>query len=349
MEPLAGHRLWTAVEDRDRTADGLFVYAVTSTRIYCRPSCPSRRPRRERVEFFPTPAAAVAGGYRACRRCHPDGPVSDPGTDLVARACRAVAAAPDRAWSVPAMARAAGGSVARVQRAFRDRLGLSPREFAAACRQRSFLVHLRSGVTVTQAVYEAGYGSASRAYESRALPGMTPATYGRGGLGATITWTVVRPSLGRILVATTARGVCFVEVGADDETLLRKLRQEFPRATIAPRPSSALRGLAAAVRAVADAKPWSSGLPLDIQGTAFQWRVWKALTRIPVGETRSYSEVARAIGSPASVRAVARACATNPVALLIPCHRVVGATGDLRGYRWGMDVKARLLARERQG
>ena len=267
---------------------------------------------------------------------------------LVARVCKAVDAAPDERWSVARMARAGGGSVAQVQRAFREKLGVTPRDFAAACRQRAFRGALRAGAPVTRAVYDAGYGSASRVYGSLHLSAMTPATYGRGGEGASIDWLTVKSSVGWILVASTNRGVCFVELGPRVTDLLDTLRAEFPFATIATKPAAGLRRLAAAARAAAEARPWSTDLPVDIQGTAFQWRVWRALARIPIGETRSYSEIAKTVGAPRAVRAVARACATNPIALLVPCHRVIGSDGHLRGYRWGLEVKQRILSRERR-
>jgi AraC family transcriptional regulator of adaptative response/methylated-DNA-[protein]-cysteine methyltransferase len=339
--------LWHAVSNRDAQADGLFVYAVTSTRIYCRPSCPSRRPRRDRVEFFPAPAMAAARGYRACRRCHPDAPSSgSPALERVRRACRAVAQRPEARWTATRVARAGGTTVVQIQRAFRSLLGIAPRDYVAACRRRRFLNQLRKGNGVTDAMFDAGYGSASRLYGAIRLPGMQPATYGRGGLGATIDWTTAETPLGLILVAATTKGLCFVEVGRSESGLLEVLKEEFPAATIAPRPSASLSTFADAARSVALATDVTPDLPVDIQGTAFQWRVWRALTSIPRGETRTYSDVARAIGSPSSVRAVARACATNPLALVVPCHRVIGADGKLHGYRWGTEVKAALIRAE---
>lgn len=342
--------LWTAVETRDRAADGCFVYAVRTTRIYCRPSCPSRRPRRDRVEYFPSPKMAAASGYRACRRCRPDAPANGaaPGTDDVRRVCEAVARRPDVDWTSARLARAGGLSVSRMQRAFRRTLGLAPRDFVAACRRRRFLDAVRAGSRVTDAIYEAGYGSPSRVYGSMALPGMTPATYGRGGQGARIRWATAASPIGRILVAATDRGLCFVEVGRSDDELLRGLRREFPEAAVDDRPSRGLYAFAEAARRVAMAgTPAAQALPVDIRGTAFQWKVWQALTRIPAGETRSYAELARAVGRPSATRAVASACARNPLALVVPCHRVVRADGAAGGYRWGTDVKQALLDRER--
>jgi AraC family transcriptional regulator of adaptative response/methylated-DNA-[protein]-cysteine methyltransferase len=346
---LSTDHLWHCVATRDVHADGLFVYAVSSTRIYCRPSCPSRKPRRDRVQFFPDPAMAEAGGYRACRRCRPNVERgAAPGVERVRRACRAVAERPDDRWTVARLARAGGGSVAQLQRGFREVLGMAPRDYVAACRRRGFLDRLRKGVTVTEAIYESGYGSPSRVYGALHLPGMTPATYGRGGLGARIRWATAESPVGRILVAATDRGLCFVELGSSDRELAAALRAEFPSAAIEERPSKAMGPFVEAARAIAKATNVQTEVPVDIRGTAFQWRVWRALTRIPRGQTRSYSQLAQAIGRPSAVRAVARACATNPLALVVPCHRVVGSKGQLTGYRWGVPVKKALLERESQ-
>jgi len=346
---LAGTGLWNAVARRDARADGLFVYAVRSTGVYCRPSCPSRRPNVDRVEFFPAGSMAEAAGYRACRRCHPQSAVArSASADRVVRACQAVARRPDAHWTSAAIARAGQTSVLQLQRAFRRVLDLSPKDYVAACRRRRFLASLKNGHRVTDAVYEAGYGSPSRVYGSIRMPGMTPATYGRGGLGATIEWMAIDSSIGRILVAGTKSGLCFVEIDRDDAALVKTLRAEFPAATIADKASTSLEALALAAKAIAEAGPVPANLPLDIQGTAFQWRVWRALTEIPRGETRTYTDIANAIGKPNAVRAVAHACATNPISLVVPCHRVVGRDGTLRGYRWGLGVKRALIERERQ-
>jgi AraC family transcriptional regulator of adaptative response/methylated-DNA-[protein]-cysteine methyltransferase len=340
--------LWKAVANRDAHADGLFVYAVTSTGIYCRPSCASRKPRRDHVEFFPAPAMAEARGFRACRRCRPDGPSSgSPALARLRRACAAVASRPDVRWTSARLAAAGGTSVVQIQRAFRSLLGLAPRDYVAACRRRRFLDGLRNGHGVTASTYDAGYGSPTRMYDAIRLPGMQPATYGRGGLGAVVDWATVETPLGTVLVAATPKGLCFVEVGADAAALVTALHDEFPAATISRRPSTRLKPLLDAARAVAFARDVPADMPLDIRGTAFQWRVWRALTEIPRGETRTYSEVACAIGAPSSVRAVARACATNPVALVVPCHRVIGRDGGLHGFRWGLDVKRKLIEAER--
>lgn len=264
----------------------------------------------------------------------------------VQSACAAVLARPDASWSSARLAKAGGTTPVRLQRAFREVLGLSPRDYVVACRRQRFLDAVKTGGRVTDAIYTAGFGSPSRVYDAIRLPGMTPATYGRGGKGANIRWLSGASAIGSVMVAATERGLCFVQVGEPQE-MLRALHHEFPLATIAERPVRALRPLLTAALAVAAAKPLPAELPVDIRGTAFQWRVWRALTRIPRGQTRSYSDIARAIGSPSSVRAVARACATNPVALVVPCHRVVRADGEAGGYRWGLKVKKELLSKER--
>ena len=267
---------------------------------------------------------------------------------VVRRACDAVATHPDQPWSNARLATIAGASPVQLQRAFRSVLGISPRDFITASKRRKFLAELKTRPSVTEAIYEAGYGSPSRVYDAIRLPGMTPATYGRGGKGATIQWLTAGSPLGRILVAATDRGLCFVQVGEDDASLARALREEFPLASIDDKSSRELAPLMAAAQAIAEARPLPVDVPVDIQGTAFQWRVWRALTRIPRGQTRSYANVAAAIGRPSAVRAVARACATNPLALVVPCHRVVRTDGGLGGYRWGAGVKKTLLEKERR-
>jgi len=277
---------------------------------------------------------------------HAVAPLSSP-NNAVTSACAAVLARPDAPWTSARLARAAGTTPVRLQRAFRAVLGLSPRDYVVACRRDRFFKTVKSGERVTDAIYSAGFGSPSRVYDAIRLPGMTPATYGRGGKGATIQWLSGASPIGHVMVAATARGLCFVQVG-DDLTMQRSLREEFPLAEIGERPTRALRPLLNAALAAASAKLLPAELPIDIRGTAFQWRVWRALTRIPRGQTRSYSDIARAIGSPSSVRAVARACATNPVTLVVPCHRVVRADGDVAGYRWGTTVKKQLLRKEQR-
>jgi len=337
---------WAAVAARDRSADGEFVYAVSSTGIYCRPSCASRRPQRRRVVFFPTAGEARRAGYRACLRCKPDAiATSDPWIDRIRRACVYLANV-DGHPSLATLAARIGGSPYHLQRNFKRIVGVTPREYADACRLGKVKSGLRSGSDVTAAMFDAGYGSSSRFYE-RAVPmfGMPPSTYRRGGAGMTIRYAIVDSPLGRLLVGATERGVCAVAMGASDGELQQALTREYRAADVAPDPG-ALGEWTRAILAHLSGKEPRLDLPLDVRATAFQWQVWQALTAIPYGETRTYAEVAKAIGRPTAVRAVARACATNPVALAVPCHRVVPAQGKTGGYRWGADRKRMLLERE---
>jgi AraC family transcriptional regulator of adaptative response/methylated-DNA-[protein]-cysteine methyltransferase len=339
---------WQAVLAHDRSADGLFVYAVRSTGIYCRPSCPSRRPRRNGVAFFDTPAGAREAGFRACRRCHPDTPIAaDPWVEKIRRAT-AYLANVDGHPSLAALAARVGGSPYHLQRNFKRLVGLTPREYAEACRLRRVKSRLRRGGPVTAAIVDAGYASSSRFYE-RAVPklGMSPSAYRRGGAGMIIRFTIVDSPLGRLLVAATPRGVCAVAMGATDRDLSAALAREYPAARTAADEGGLARWTKAILGHLEGRRP-RLDLPLDVQATAFQWQVWQALEAIPSGETRTYGDVARAIGRPRAARAVARACATNPVALAIPCHRVVPAAGGFGGYRWGAARKKAILARERR-
>jgi AraC family transcriptional regulator, regulatory protein of adaptative response / methylated-DNA-[protein]-cysteine methyltransferase len=335
---------WDAVQGRDRSADGRFVYGVISTGIFCRPSCPSRRPRRDRVRFFETPDLAMRAGFRACRRCDPARVVT--ADDAIARASAYLAGHADETVSLAALAGVAGLSPFHLQRRFKRVLGISPREYQAACRAERFRQELRSGRDVTGALYEAGYGSPSRVYEAAPTGrGMTPATYRRGGAGAEVGFVTLRCALGWLLVAATPTGLCAVKLGDSSRALEADLRRELPHADIHANgsvPARWVRAIVARLRGSSD----ELALPLDVRATAFQWRVWRELQAIEPGETRSYSDVAAAIGQPDAVRAVARACAANPVCLVVPCHRVIAKDGGLGGYRWGVDRKARLLAGE---
>ncbi|MGE4082249.1 MAG: bifunctional DNA-binding transcriptional regulator/O6-methylguanine-DNA methyltransferase Ada [Vicinamibacterales bacterium] len=338
---------WAQVLARSAAADGQFVYAVKSTGVFCRPTCPSRRPRRDQVAFFATAAEAERGGFRACLRCKPVGarPVTD-GARAVAKAAAYLRGHADQTVELADLAALTELSPSHLQRAFTAHTGVSPREFQAACRAERFRASLRDGRDVTTATYEAGYGSPSRVAAHKPTgAGLTPAAYRRRGDGVAIDYAVVPCSLGRLLVAATPSGVCAVRLGSADGPLVDELRREFPRATVSQTaPSSAwTRAIAQAVDGAPGAVP---GVPLDVQGTAFQWKVWKALQAIPAGETRTYAEVARAVGRPSAVRAVASACARNPVAVVVPCHRVVPKAGGLGGYRWGAERKRALLARE---
>ena len=323
---------------RDRRFDGAFVYAVRSTGIYCRPSCASRRPRRTQVTFFPIPEAAEREGFRACRRCHPaDANGTDPGVTLVREACRAIAAG-----------QTPPGDPRRLARVFKRILGITPRAYGQAQRVAHFKQELKRRKQVSPALYEAGYSSTSRVYErTHEELGMTPATYARGGAGVAIVFVTLSTPLGRLLVAATARGVCRVMLGDSAAKLEADLRGEFDAADVREDQSGKLEGYVEAILSYLDGTEPHLDLPLDIRATAFQRRVWQELRQIPFGETRTYAEVAKAIGQPQATRAVARACATNPTALVNPCHRVVRGDGELGGYRWGVERKKALLEKER--
>jgi AraC family transcriptional regulator of adaptative response/methylated-DNA-[protein]-cysteine methyltransferase len=346
---LNEHTLWSAVEQRDPSWDGLFVYAVPSTGIYCRPTCPSRRPRREGVRFFASAGAALTEGFRACRRCHPDGPVPlPPHIERIRRACAALAEADGRV-TMADLATLVGGSAHHLVRTFKRTLGISPREYDDACRLGCLRDGLRSGAGVASATYAAGYGSWSRVYERAGSNlGMTPGVYARGARGEEVRYTIVESPLGRLLVAATVRGLCAVKIGANDELLEAELRAEFPAAQVAGAEGPFADWVTRIVASLDSATP-DARLPLDIRATAFQRLVWAELQKIPRGRTRSYREIARRIGRPTAARAVARACATNPVAIVIPCHRVVREDGSIGGYHWGPDRKRALLDAERGG
>jgi AraC family transcriptional regulator of adaptative response/methylated-DNA-[protein]-cysteine methyltransferase len=340
-------RLWKAVTERDGAMDGAFVYAVRSTGIYCLPSCPARRPSRDQVAFFDSPEAAERGGYRACRRCRPRGRVQNSDIALLYRVSRLIEAGAADPIRLTALAASSGVGRFRLQRLFRKLLGLSPRAYSDAIRLRRLKTQLRKGDDVTTALYEAGYGSSSRLYErSNALLGMTPATYRRRGAGVEIGYTIASSPAGRLLVAGTDRGVAAVYLGDQDATLQAMLQREFPLARIRGNSKQLSSWVRAIVRHLAGRQPHLD-LPLDVRATAFQRRVWEALQRIPYGKTCSYSEIARKLGQPRAARAVARACATNPVSVVIPCHRVVRGDGGLGGYRWGLARKQKLLDGER--
>jgi AraC family transcriptional regulator, regulatory protein of adaptative response / methylated-DNA-[protein]-cysteine methyltransferase len=339
------HR-WALVESRDHQADGEFVYAVKSTGIFCRPSCPSRRPRREMIEFYDNPALAQKAGYRACLRCAP----AERNSQLakIESACRFIEQNLESTVSLDQIAAHVGLSPFHFQRLFKKRLGISPRQYQQAQRSGKFKQALHTEVRITDAIYEAGYGSSSRAYESGSDQlGMTPTAFRRNGEGMNISYTIISSPMGKLLIASTERGLCAVRFGDSDASLLRELQSDFHAANLQRRDSE-LKPAVASVKSLMAGMNISGDIPLDIQGTAFQQRVWNALRQIPRGQTRSYTEVAQSIGSPKAVRAVANACASNPVALVVPCHRVVQANGKLAGYRWGVERKAALLRKESQ-
>jgi AraC family transcriptional regulator of adaptative response/methylated-DNA-[protein]-cysteine methyltransferase len=341
-------RCWQAVLAREIDFDGAFVYGVRSTGIFCRPTCPSRRPRRAQVVFFGQPAAAERAGFRACRRCRPGGSEhSDAQIDLAERARALIDLHPDEPLTLDQLGKQIGVSPNHLQRTFKRVIGITPRQYAESLRIGRLKARLKQGDNVTTALYQAGYNSSSRLYEQApARLGMTPATYGRGGAGAQIGYSIVDSPLGRLLVAATERGVCFVSLAGSDAELESALAREYPAAAIARDDARLGEWIGAVVRHLGGEH--NLDLPLDVQATAFQWRVWEALKAIPYGDTRSYGQVAAALGDPNAARAVARACATNPVALVIPCHRVVREGGEMGGYRWGADRKRALLEQEQQ-
>jgi AraC family transcriptional regulator of adaptative response/methylated-DNA-[protein]-cysteine methyltransferase len=347
MLPDKHEEFWSAVLLKDRASDGQFVFAVSSTGIYCRPSCPSRRPKRENVSFFALPAAAENAGFRACLRCHPnEAPSTDPQVAMVQQVCRLIETSDGEPLTLDALSGQVGVSSFHLQRTFKNLMGMSPNEYAETWRVNKFKQSVQAGEKITDAIYDAGFGSSSRLYElASSQLGMTPATYGKGGRGAMIRYALGDSPLGRLLVAATDKGVCSVRLGDSDDELTTELRREFFAAEIVLDESRLRPALSAVVDHLNNKTP-RIDLPLDIRATAFQRLVWEQLQRIPAGETYSYTDIAKGIGQEKAVRAVARACASNPVALVIPCHRVIREDKSLGGYRWGLDRKKRLLERE---
>ena len=333
---------WAAVAARDRGADGRFFYGVRTTGIVCRPGCASRRPRRHNVVFFDSLAAAVAQGFRLCKRCRPANAAAGCAPRAVIDACRLI----ETRETVPALADLAGAldiSASKLHRLFRSTLGITPKEYAEGLKAGRFRRVLERGGSVTEAVYEAGYGSASRAYERAPEHlGMTPGAYRKRGRGVEVRFATARCRLGAVAVAATPRGVCAVELGDSRRELARRIRDRFSGASRVEE-GGPLTGWVADIVHQIDSPGYVAGVPLDIQSTAFQLKVWRALRDIPPGETRSYAEVARQIGQPRAARAVARACASNELAVVVPCHRVVRSDGELSGYRWGEARKRALL------
>lgn len=341
-------RSWAAVLARDRSAT--FVYAVASTGIYCRPSCPSRRPLRKNVAFFATALAAELSGYRACKRCSPgEAPASTKeASEHVTRMCH-VLERNESAPSLAELARQVGLSPHQAHRRFVKALGLTPKQYRGAIERRRVEAALGRAASVTEALHGAGIGSAARFYQ-RVAPsfGMQPREAKRGGPGLSIRYALGSSKLGLVLVAATARGVCAVALGDTREELVRGLQKRFPRAEI-QRGEDLDDRLESVVELVEGRSTFANELPIDIRGTAFQERVWRQLRQIPAGTTRTYSELARAVGAQTAVRAVAHACAQNPLAVLVPCHRIVRKGGELAGYRWGLERKQALLEQERAG
>jgi AraC family transcriptional regulator, regulatory protein of adaptative response / methylated-DNA-[protein]-cysteine methyltransferase len=343
---VEGDPRWASVRARDARADDTFFYSVKTTGVYCRPSCAARPARPENVAFHATRAEAEQAGFRPCKRCKPDQPpLAERQAAQVAALCRLIERA-EETPSLEQLASHAGLSVFYTQRLFKQVTGVTPKAYAAAHRAQRFRGELRERDTVTEAIYGAGYGSSARAYEkSTALLGMTPSRYRAGGKDLAIRFALTRCSLGALLVAATEQGVCAILLGEEPQALERDLERRFPRARRLVADEDFERLVTQVVGLVEDPRA-GTALPLDIRGTAFQQRVWKALSEIPPGTTRSYAQVAQAIGEPRAVRAVAQACGANALAVAIPCHRVVRTDGDLSGYRWGVERKRELLSRE---
>src|SRR5271163_207990 len=340
---------WQAVLSRDTSHDGHFVFAVSSTGVYCRPSCPSRRPRRANVTFFAQPDQAEKAGYRACLRCRPRAIGGHGATEIAKVICRYIEQHLDEPLTLARLGSEFRQSPFHLQRTFKSVLGITPRAYADSCRMNQLKSNLRAGHSVTRAMYDAGYSSSSRLYERTASQlGMTPDKYRRGAIAAPIRYTFADSPLGRMLIAATDKGVCAIQFARSDGELLEGLKREFPFAVRKP-DEGRLRAWVAALLAQMNGSESNAALPLDIRATAFQRRVWTYLQSIPFGATRSYGDVAKAIGQPTVSRAVARACATNPVAIAIPCHRVVREDGSISGYRWGVERKKALLELEQRG
>jgi AraC family transcriptional regulator, regulatory protein of adaptative response / methylated-DNA-[protein]-cysteine methyltransferase len=344
---LDSETCWRAVENRDAGADGSFFYAVRTTGVYCRPGCASRRPLRANTVFFETTAAAEADGFRPCKRCRPtDGSAASRHLAAIEKAC-ALLRTCETMPSLAELAEAAAISRFHFHRVFKQITGTTPRDYARTHRLGQFGQRLGSGQPVAEAIYASGFGSSSRAYEDApSALGMTPGVRRRGGDGETIRFVTVSTPLGWALVAATERGICMTALGDDRDQLASALRQRFPAAEVVAE-DGGLRQWADRIVRFITAPERNLDLPIDIRGTAFQARVWRALQKIPLGKTMSYAEIAAALGQPKAVRAVAQACAANKLALIVPCHRVIRSDGDLGGYRWGVERKRALLARER--
>ena len=338
---------WQAVIARDATADGQFFFSVATTGVYCRPSCGARQPRRENVAFHATPEAAEIAGFRPCKRCKPtETPSWEKRGALVAKACRFIEEA-ETPPTLDEIAATVGLSPYHFHRVFKEITGVTPKAYAVAHRSKTVRGSLKESRTVTEAIYDAGYNANSRFYEkAEAILGMSPRQYRAGGVGMAIQYSIRACSLGLMLVGATDRGVCTIQFGDSRDGLEAALKAEFPGATVSQDAAIVDTWVDAALALADGSLSEVASLPLDIRGTAFQQKVWQALQAIPIGETRSYKDVAESIGEPAAVRAVAQACAKNHIALAIPCHRVVRSDGALSGYRWGTNRKKALLTRE---
>jgi AraC family transcriptional regulator of adaptative response/methylated-DNA-[protein]-cysteine methyltransferase len=336
---------WQAVQRRDRAADGAFWYSVRTTGVYCRPSCAARLPRRENVAFHASPAAAEKAGFRPCKRCRSAAALAERQAAAVAKACRLIERA-DEMPSLTTLAKSAGMSRFHFHRVFKSATGVTPKAYADANRAQRVRDALAARGSVTAAIYDAGFNSSGRFYAAApGVLGMTPRDFRAGGTGAAIRFAVGQCSLGAILVAATQKGVCAIFLGDDPEPLVRELQDRFPKAQLIGADAEFER-LVARVVGLVEAPAQDFDLPLDLLGTAFQQKVWQALRKVPAGSTATYTEIARRIGRPKAVRAVAAACGDNPIAIAIPCHRVVRLDGNLAGYRWGIARKRALLDKE---
>jgi AraC family transcriptional regulator of adaptative response/methylated-DNA-[protein]-cysteine methyltransferase len=340
---------WQAMVARDPAQDGKFVFAVATTGVYCRPSCPARHPRRENVAFYSHPEAAEKAGFRACLRCRPRSYSGNPQSDSAKEICRYIEQHLDESITLERLGKVFRQSPFHLQRRFKAALGITPREYADSCRLRLLKRNLQAGDNVTRAMYDAGYGSSSRLYEKTSSQlGMTPDKYRRGAIAASIRYACADSPPGRMLIAATERGICSIQFARTDGELLEGLKREFPFAARKP-DQGGLQAWTEALLSTMTGRELNTALPLDIRATAFQRCVWTYLQSIPFGATKSYGQVAKAIGQPTASRAVARACATNPVAVAIPCHRVVHGDGSASGYRWGVERKKALLEMEQVG
>jgi len=349
MMPVPQEKWWEAVLARDANQDGQFFFAVSTTGVYCRPSCPAKRPRRENVAFYRRPEDAEKAGYRACLRCKPKSASGNPQTATVKEMCRYIEQHLDEPVTLERLAKVFGQSPFHLQRTFKKTLGITPRAYADSCRMGLLKRNLQAGRSVTHALYDAGYSSSSRLYERTASQlGMTPDKYRRGAIAASIRYTCTNSPLGRMLVAATDKGICAIQFADTDDELTEGLKREFPFA-VRKRDDASMRSWTNTVLRQISGHKTNRSLPLDIQATAFQRRVWDHLQSLPFGTTQSYGEVAKAIGRPTAARAVARACASNRIAVAIPCHRVVREDGEMGGYRWGVERKKALLQMEQQG
>jgi len=345
---LINTRRWQAIADRDRSLDGTFVFGVSSTGVFCRPSCAAKRPRRENVTFFDDAFQAEQSGYRACLRCRPKAIDGNPQSALVRAMCRYIEQNIESPLTLNLLAKEFRRSPFHLQRTFKSALGVSPKAYIDAVRFRQVKQNLQAGHDVTTALYAAGYSSSSRLYERTASQlGMTPEKYRRGAVAAVIRYSIADSPLGRMLIAATDKGICAIQFANSDHVLQQGLMREFPFAT-RRRDDQALAEWGVNLTRLMQRGEPNPSLPLDIRATVFQRRVWEVLQKIPRGETRSYSAVAKKIGMPKATRAVARACAANPVAVAIPCHRVIREDGNLGGYRWGLERKEQLLAMEKE-